>query len=201
MIGYVPFVRSLGPSSDPLASPAVVENYIKTWGGSLGGAILKAADWSGSKAGVFPPQIDKADPWERNIFLSRFVSHFPDFQDQRVTDFYANKDAADKAYNSVQAAAKAGDFEAAQRLMAAHPEFQDRLSGISKSISEARKTYEMVKDDPKMPVAEKGQLTNTILFQIGSMAKMGNQMMQEFRDTAARAPAPQPQTAAAVGGR
>jgi len=178
LIGYVPMVRDIGPSTDPLASPAVVENYIKTWGGTLGGWALKASDFAGRG---FAWDSGKADPWENTPFLHQFVSRFPNFQDQRIQDFYENKESADKAYNSARAMARAGDFDAAERIRNAHPDFQIRLTGIAKGISTARRTYENVQDDPSTPAVEKRQILDTILFQIGSMAKEGNQMMSDFR--------------------
>lgn len=178
LIGYVPLVRDLGPSTDPLASPDVVENYIKTWGGTLGGWALKTSDWAG-RGGKW--DSGKADPWENTPFLHQFVSRFPNFQDQRIQDFYENRDEANKAFNSARAAANSGDFEAAERIRDAHPDFQVRLDSIAKGISTARKTYQNIQDDPNIPSVQKRQNLDAVLFQIGSMAKTGNQMMSDFR--------------------
>lgn len=177
MIGYVPLVKDIGPSSDPLASPAVVENYIKTWGGTMGGWALKASDWAGRG---FTPST-KAEPWQDTPFLHSFVSRFPSFQDQRIQDFYENKDEADRAYNSMRAAAKLGDYDAVTRIQQTHPDFQVRLDGIGKGISTLRHVYENIQDDPKMPAVQKRQLLDSTLFQIGSMAKEGNKMMSDFK--------------------
>lgn len=183
LIGYVPLVKDIGPSEDPLASPAVVENYIKGWGGTMGGWALQLSDAALKKAGV-GPQADKAAPWEDTPILHSFVSRYPSFQDQRIQDFYENRDEADKAYNSIKAASKAGDFAAAQAMQEAHPDFQVRLDGISKAISAARKTYDNVQSDPNIPNVQKRQNLDAILFQIGSMAKSGNQMMSDFQKAA-----------------
>lgn len=195
IIGYVPLVKDLGPSGDPLASPAVVENYIMSWGGTMGGWALKMSDaalrggktlantGSVSQAANVATFGTKADPWENTPVLHSFVSRFPSFQDQRIQDFYENREAANQAYNSVKALTKAGDFEAAQRLQAAHPEFQVRLDSIAKGISTARKTYENVQNNPEMGPVEKRQMLDSILFQIGSMAKQGNQIMADFHKT------------------
>ena len=178
LIGYVPLVKDIGPSSDPLASPAVVENYIKGWGGTMGGWALKLSD--AGIAAATGNKLDKAAPWEDTPFIHSFVSRYPSFQDQRVQDFYENRDAADKAYNSAKVATKAGDFDAAERIRAAHPDFEVRLDSISKAMATARKTYENVQDDPSIPAVQKRQNLDTLLFQIGSMAKTGNQIMSDF---------------------
>ena len=176
VIGYVPLVKDLGPSTDTLASPAVVENYIKSWSGTAGGYALQLSDWAGRG---FTPSI-KAEPWENTPYLHQFVSRYPSFQDQRLQDFYENKDEADKAYNSAKVAAEAGNFDQALAIQKAHPDFQVRLNGIASAISTARKTHENIQDDPNIPNVEKRQNLDTILFQIGSMAKEGNQMMSDF---------------------
>lgn len=193
MIGYVPLVRDIGPSTDPLASPDVVENYIRTWGGTLGGWALKLSDNLQKSAGVVP-NVDKADPWENTAFLHQFVSRFPSFTDQRLQDFYENRDKADQAFNSAKLAAKQGNYEAAEAIKAAHPDFNVRLDRIAKGISAARKTYQNIQEDPSVPAVEKRQQLDSILFQIGSMAKEGNQMMDDFR----RGPV---QTTSKAGGR
>jgi hypothetical protein len=177
IIGYVPLVKDIGPSSDPLSSPAVVDNYIKTWGGTMGGWALQASDFAGRG---FKPST-KSEPWEDTAIIRQFVSRYPSFQDQNVSDFYENRDAADKAFNSYKAASKAGNYEAAQAIAAAHPDYQVRLDHIGKAMSAARATYENIQENPNIPNVEKRQQLDTILFQIGSMAKSGNQMMSDFR--------------------
>jgi hypothetical protein len=107
IIGYVPLVKDLGPSADPLASPAVVENYIKTWGGTLGGWALHLSDAALKKAGVGEQQ-DKMVPWQDTPFIHQFVSRYPSFNDQRLQDFYENRDEADKAYNTQKAFSQKG---------------------------------------------------------------------------------------------
>jgi hypothetical protein len=179
LIGYVPLVKDIGPSTDTLASPAVVENYIHAWTGTIGGWALKASDWAGRG---FTPSI-KAEPWQSDPFVSSFMSRYPSFSDQRIQDFYENKDAADRAFQSAKAAAKAGDFASAMRIQAAHPDYQVRLDGIAEGISTARKVFENVQDNPSIPNVQKRQLLDTTLFQIGSMAKEGNKMMNDFHAT------------------
>ncbi len=69
------------------------------------------------------------------------------------------------------------------RIQAAHPDYQVRLDGIAKGISTARKLFENVQDNPSIPTVQKRQLLDTTLFQIGSMAKEGNKMMNDFHAT------------------
>lgn len=178
LIGYVPLVKDIGPSSDTLASPAVVENYVKSWGGTMGSWALHLSDKAISAVKGGP---DKAENWEDSPFVRQFVSRFPSFSDQRVEDFYENREQADKAYNSQRAAAKAGDFDAMKRIQAAHPDFSVRLDGIAKGMTAARKVFENIQEDPNLPPPQKRQQLDSVLFQIGSMAKMGNQMMSDFK--------------------
>lgn len=193
LIGYVPLVKDLGPSTDPLASPAVVENYIKSWGGTMGGWALKLSDnlqragsAAASGAGVAGTansfwNSSKAEPWQDTAVLHQFVSRYPSFSNQGVQDFYENRDEADKAFNSYKGLAKTGDMDAAEKMAIAHPEMQMRLDDISKAISAARKTFSNIQENPDIPAVEKRQNLDTILFQIGSMAKEGNQMMNDFK--------------------
>lgn len=198
IIGYVPLVRDIGPSNAPLASPAVVENYIRTWTGTLGGWALKIADTGlngakraaielspsmseGEKASALRQlNNDKAEPWSNTPFISEFISRYPSFSAQSIQDFYVAKDKTDRVYNSVRMAAKNGDFESAVRIMQAYPDLDVRLDGMEKSISTMKATYERVQDNPDIAPIEKRQLLDTILFSVGSVAKMGNQLMIDF---------------------
>ena len=183
LISYVPMVKDIGPSSDPLASPAVVENYIKGWTGNAGGWILKIGDAGLRAAGVTPSNVGKSsiETLVDKPILSEFLTRFPSMKTQPVEDFYQNLDETSKVMNTIMASEKAGDINRMTSVMAANPDMQLRLDGISKSISYGKKAITMIQDNPTIDPIQKRQLVDGILFQLGSAAKSGNQMMSDFK--------------------
>lgn len=202
IIGYVPGVRDLGPSADPLASPEVVENYIRGWSGSLGGIALKIADAGLKQARVASVQLSDKTPEQKaydikNItntgpssvessiaewpIMNEFMTRFPSMKSQPITNFYQNYDDTTKVLNSVRAAAKSGDFETAQRLASQNPDLELNLSNIAKGISTGKAAIKAIQNNSDVDPVQKRQLIDAHLFQIGSMAKMGNQMMSDFK--------------------
>lgn len=196
MIGKVPYMKDLGPAQDPLASPAVVENYFKGWGQ---GYLLKLSDSAlkGGKAilaGAGPAQaLEEAwgtDPWENSVMWSRFTAHFPSFNDKRIADFYDIKKEADTHYNTIHALEKSDDPEdqaRAEELKVKYPDFQLRLNDDAKALSEMRGAYRNIQQNKEFSRTEKYQLQNKILFDYLAQAKSSllkiDDFNKEMRDT------------------
>lgn len=184
LLGYVPGVRDLGPSADPLASPEVIDNYIRGWTGSVGQMAVKIADAGLRMAGISPKNVGPSSV-EGSIadapVLNEFLTRFPSMKEAPIQKFYENYDATTKVINSIRAAAKKGDIASAQRMADQNPDLEVNLSGVNKGLSEGRKFILEIQENPEIDSVQKRQLIDTALFQMGSMAKMGNQMMQEFK--------------------
>ncbi len=184
LIGYVPGVKDIGPSSDPLASPAVVDNYIRGWTGTIGGMVVKIADQGLRATGVAnknfgPGSVDT--PIAEEPILNEFLTRFPSMKSQPIQTFYQNYDATSKVLNSIKFAAKNGDIDAAQRIASQNPELELKLDGINKTISNGRKAIDAIQNKMVMDPVQKRQLIDTAVFQINSAARMGNEMMNEFK--------------------
>lgn len=185
LISHVPGVKDIGPSSDPLASPAVIENYIRDWTGIAGGWALKIGDAGLRAAGVTPSDkgLNSVDtPWAEEPILNEFATRFPSMKTQSIQDFYQNKDESDKIFNSIRAATKAGNITLASGIASEHSSNMMRLNSISQTVTNGRKMIGMIQDNQTIDPVQKRQLVDGVLFQIGSAAKMGNQMMSDFKN-------------------
>lgn len=191
IISYVPAVKDIGPSSDPISSPEVIDNYIKGWTGTAGGWAIKIADAGLRTTGVTAKNVGPGSV-ESSVadlpMLNEFMTRFPSMKSQPIQTFYQNLDETDKVLNSIKVAAKAGDFDAAQRIAKTNPDLMFKLTGISTGMSSANKLIKLVQSNPDIAPTEKRQIIDTALFQMGSMAKMGNKMMNDFKNSK-----PQPQ--------
>lgn len=172
LIGYVPAISNIGPSLDPLGSPAVIDNYIQAWSGQVGSwavrisdAAIKSAKGNGN---VGPHSADSAAEYP---ILSEFLTRFPSAKSRPIDQFYRNLDQTNQALTS----AKKGDKSDAETLMNAVP-----LNDTAKAISTMKKTIINVQN-MDIPNVEKRQLVDKLLFQMNSAARLGNQRVDEFR--------------------
>lgn len=183
-IGYVPYVKDLGPSEDPLASPEVVENYVKGWGGRLGSWALQASDAALRATGVTPKNTGPSSvAWTAADYpiLNEFMTRFPSMKTQPVENFYKNLDEVTKVQNSINQAYRKNNPDQGNQIFAEHQEEMMPLKGVSQAISNGKKYIDMIQQNPTIDPVQKRQLIDTALFQIGSMANMGNQMAEEFK--------------------
>lgn len=180
LIGYVPGVRDLGPSKDPLASPAVVDHYIRSWTGTMGGLVLKVLDTGLRAAGVGNQHTQPEGVIAESVFFNSFISRYPSMKNQNLQDFYTNKDKLDLNLNSLKFSAKQGDIDEFNKIVQEHGDQLYKLDGIGKGISNAKKALDMVQFKSDIKPVEKRQIMDTLIYQIGSMAKMGNQIVVDL---------------------
>lgn len=183
-LSYVPGVRDIGPKDAKLDSPQVIENYIHGWGGSLGTYMVDAVDKGLEVAGIVPDKIKPIDRLSDIPFVKEFTVRFPSAKPQSIMDFDERYKQADEVHNSITAALKQGDFQTAMRLQDRYSVNMDRLTGIDKALqnlnSAIQKTYQASDIEP----VQKRQLIDTMMYQMTSMAKHGNELMDAFEKVA-----------------
>lgn len=180
----VPLVKDIGPSSHPLCSPEIIENYVRGLTGTLGGYMLKVADEGLRAAGVIPKNTGPTSvdtPIAEYPILSGFMTRFPTMKTQPIQDFYRNVDETSIIMNSVKFAQKTGNVSAMQSILSQYPQLEPQLTGYAKAIAVGRKTIQLIQDNPNYTPIQKRQAVDQMLFQIGSIANMGNQMMRDFK--------------------
>jgi hypothetical protein len=114
--------------------------------------------------------------------LSEFMTRFPSMKSQPIQSFYNNLDQTSKVLNTLKYAQKQGDVSEIQKILAEHPDLEPKLTAISSGINVGRKAIETVQNNPTIDPVQKRQLVDGVLFQIGSMAKMGTQIMHDFHN-------------------
>ena len=88
-----------------------------------------------------------------------------------------------KVINSIKYESRyKNDPVAAQKIANMSPDLDVNLTDISKAIGVTRAAVQETQDRTDIPDQEKRQLMDTYLFQMGSMAKMGNQRMKDFKE-------------------
>lgn len=181
LVSYMPLVKDIGPRDAKLGSPAVIDNYIHQWGGTLGQYAIQVADQGLRAAGIAPPVVKPASTLADIPFVKEFVVRFPSARPEQVENFLDRYSQADKVQNSIQAMYKQGDYHGAEALRNRYSQDMMRMKGIDKSIQNLNTQIQYVYANPNVSPTEKRQLIDTYMYQMVIQAKMGNESMDNWQ--------------------
>lgn len=184
LIGHVPLLRDIGHGNDTVASPIVVENYVRGWTGELGQAALQVLDKVMKTAGI-TNQPDKPTSALSDIpFVRGFVAKNPSMGAQPLQDFYDNYEKAKTQSNTFQAMLKSGDVKGAMdyRASAEANGAQLKLDGIAQALGAQHKAIQQIYLDPKMTPDDKKKLIEGTYYQMITEANYGNQLTRQYQE-------------------
>lgn len=180
LLSYVPLVKDIGPQDARLSSPKVIENYIHGWGGTLGYYAVDVLDKGLIAAGIQPKPVKPTNTLADIPFVKEFVIRFPNAHPQSVSDFEDRYKQADEVHNSVKQLMKDGDVQGAVKLQDRYAINMERLTGVDKAIQNLNSSIQKTYSTPDIDPVQKRQLIDMMMFQMTSMAKEGNKLMDEF---------------------
>jgi broad specificity phosphatase PhoE len=176
LVGSIP-----GLHDKSMASPQVIDNYIRSWTGTLGNYTLQIADAALRKTGVLPDPIRPAKSLEDLPVLRGFMVRFPSGQAQSIQDFYDSYQASKRVTDTIQTLARQGDSAAALREMQLDPQRLARLDSIHQALSRAQEAIQLVDRNPKIGEQEKRQLIDTMYYQMMMMSRAGNLALAQMQ--------------------
>ncbi len=167
------------PGETSFSSPLVVQNYIQSWGGTLGQYAVQIADKALAKSGLVPDIPKAADTLSDIPFVKAFVVRFPQANSNSVQDFYDNFEKSERHFNDMRFLGKQGDFENLQKEMSIE-KMMPNLSGIKDGLAAQAK---MIRDINKSDMSrdDKRQQIDAHYLQMTEAAKAGNYIMTEFK--------------------
>lgn len=182
-IGQVPVLNELGHENITVASPLIIENYVRQWSGSMGMYALRKASDLLEAAGVAPPQVKPADTLVDKPIISSFIARWPSLGAAPIQDFYDNLQSTRTAQKTVGALAKRGEQEQASDFISSpfYQMNQAKLETISKSIGAQNAMIQYIYSNPSMKPAEKTQQIQAYYYQIIQQAKLGNQIYNQLQ--------------------
>lgn len=175
-------VATVDKQSD-FASPLVLDNYIRSWGGSLGQYAVQTADKLLQKTGVAPDLVKPTSTLSDIPFVKAFAVRFPTSGSKSVQDFYDNYEASKQVTDTIRYLAKQGDLDNVEKEMTLN-ENQDKLfklDGIQEALSNQSKFIKLVNKNPDMTPDEKRQMIDGTYLLMIETAKQGNELVQEIR--------------------
>lgn len=175
-------VATIDRHSD-FASPMVLDNYIRSWGGSLGQYAVQTADKLLVKAGVQPDNVDPTATLSDIPFVKAFVVRFPQAGSRSVQDFYDNFEENKKVFDTIRYLSAQGDFESAEKelTLEANQDNLVQLDGIKEALSQQSKFIRLVNKNPEITADEKRQMIDGAYLMMTEIAKQGNLLMQEVK--------------------
>lgn len=174
MVGAFP-----GLKDKSIASPMVIDNYIRGWTGTLGVYIEKALDAGLREAGVLPDVPKPLATLADIPVVKAFIVRYPAATAQSVQDFYEKHNQRQKVYATFQHLVKQGDADAALREAELDPAAFARLDGIQESLALLNTNIRMVHRNPDMTPTDKRQLIDSMYGQMIELTRAGNKAMAE----------------------
>lgn len=184
MISYVPGVRDIGSKNVTLASPMVIQNYVRAWSGGMGQYALQISDKALEAAGVSSPPPRPASTLADLPIIKAFTVRFPSSSAQSIQDFYDNYEKSLTVFNTRQALAKQGDIRELSSYMGT-PEAQENminLQGMERALSAQNKIIRSIYANPEMNPDAKRQAIDGVYYQMIQIAQSGNQLVRQMKD-------------------
>ena len=202
LIGSFPGMRTdfMPKFAKDLASPLVIDNYIRQWSGGLGNYVMQLADYALRKTGVIDDPVNPATTtWADIPVVKSFIVRYPSAQAQGIQDFYARESDHQMAYDTVQMLAKNGDLMGLQRELGLGPKQQidmaklnqataamARIPGIKAAMGNITQAIHAININPTVKSDEKRQLIDTLYYQMILISKSGNDTFRMIDDLLGR---------------
>ncbi|MDH5578265.1 MAG: hypothetical protein OEZ09_07370 [Betaproteobacteria bacterium] len=169
-----------GMKESSLASPIVIDNYIRGWTGTLGAYVRDALDFELRQAGALPDPPKPLATLADIPVVKAFVVRYPSATAQSVSDFYGEYISRSKVYQTFQYLVKQGDGEAALKEIKLNPGAFTRLEGIHQSIGTLNGIIRLVHQNPEMTPSDKRQLIDQMYGQMILLARTGVEEMRKI---------------------
>jgi len=187
IVGTVPYVKDTS-----MASPLVVENYVRQWTGGAGVYALQLADAGLRKAGVLPDPVKPTDTLADIPLIKAFVVRYPSATADSIQHFHDQYAQRKMVYDTFTTLAQRGDEQAALEVMKANPTAMMKLDGIEKTISQQNNLVRMIYKNPDIPGDQKRQLIDATYFQMIQISHMGNELIKQIDMAAPNLAGPSP---------
>lgn len=186
VIGHIPWIGEMGHGNITLASPMIVQNYIRSWTGGMGMYALDAVDKALETAHITDRKVWPTATLADMPFIKSFVLRYPSAGAQPIQDFYENFEKAQTRLANIKGLAKRGEFSTLERYMAS-PQFEHHvlaMGQVQKVLGEQSKLVSWIyalpgADQPGgMSPDEKRQQIDGIYYMMISTAKQANEAMR-----------------------
>ncbi len=162
------------------ASPAILENWVRSWTGGLGMHIVHAADLALRKTGVLPDPSTPAKTLADIPFIKGFVVRHPTAGAEPINRFFKDFEKQQKTQLTIKALVKEGDADEAIKVMSEAVEEgqMTELTGIKNALTSMSKTIRAIWKNPEITPDEKRQMIDNIYNQMIGVSVLGNDIIK-----------------------
>lgn len=162
-----------------VASPMVIDNYVRAWTGSLGSDILRIADEGLYKAHVVPEPLKPTATLADIPIIKAFVVRYPASNMRSITDFQEKYQAHQQLMSTIAIKQAKGDIAGAMAMRVAQENQVTllKIDGLHLAVNRVKQAIERTYQNPTIAPDQKRQLIDGLYVQMSEFAKAGNQMV------------------------
>lgn len=180
MIAVVPGLRDVGTNDLKMASPMVIENYVRSWSGSLGMYALQMMDQALVKSGAVE-QAPKPDSTLADIpVVKAFVARYPLAGSQSITDFRDRYEANKKVLDTIKALGRQENFNEMQSVLDKNQDKIFVLEETKQALTHLGQAVNLVNQNKDFSSSDKRQMIDGLYYTMIQSAKNANQIMDEL---------------------
>jgi hypothetical protein len=176
--------HSLLDTRTGLSSPMIIDNYIQSWGGSLGKYAVQVSDEALKIAGIADGPVDPAKTLSDIPFIKAFVVRYPQ-ANQVMQDFYDTAERVEQVSNSVERRMKTGDVAGAEKLMnERYTEFimGKIATGVKRGLAAQSNLIRNIHLSDMTPDEKRDQIDRTYMLMMQMAEETLNQLRQFEKD-------------------
>jgi hypothetical protein len=168
-----------GMKRSQLASPPVIENWVRSWGGTLGAYSLQLADKALTVSGAVKPPLKPTSTLADIPFIKAFVIRNPSASSQSIQDFYENYEKSVQDLGTIKKLAKEGDVDSLQKVMKS-AELEGtifKLSGFKDALANQNRYIQQIYANTRMTRDEKRQQIDGVYYMMIEQSRLANKML------------------------
>mgnify|MGYP001597954915 CR=1 FL=1 len=177
MLGAIPLIQETS-----IASPIVIENYVRGWTGSMGQYMLRTIDGALTKSGIIKAPETPAWTVADIPFVKAFFVRNPSIQAESIQRFYELSESVTQVMTSTKNQTKKGHWDDVEYLNTFYGEPMAKMDGWRKALSNQGQFIRDVYESDYTQ-AEKRQLIDTTYYQMIEIAKLANSEMDLMKKT------------------
>lgn len=163
-----------------ISSPIILQNYVRSWGGTLGMYALNLSDELLIATGAVPDPVRPQDKLEDIPFIRSFFIRLNTNGNQQIADFYDNLDKTRSIQATFNTLLKTGEVEDAQGLMLKYKEFiLTDIEGTANMLASTSKFIRNIYRNPEISPKEKRDMIDNIMHNRIEAARMANKIFEE----------------------
>jgi len=162
-------------------TPVGIDNFIRSWGGTLGVMISDSADYALRKAGALPDPERSAKTLEEMPMIKAFMTKYPSMNTKNMEEFYESYNKNQKSIQTFRKLIKEeGNIGEAFEVYEARQAYFNDLNDAKRAIGNLTKFIKYVEFNQSISAEEKRQAIDSAYFQANQIAEFANEQAKQW---------------------